>query len=117
MLLSTASPRLFPGYSSSISITDCNETIFLDFRFLPTPGTHSLLCPDQGPSYAERAWDYYTKTGTLTRDLALSDLGLRRVFETQVKAGLLPPSLSFDLSKYVAGGYLERARASLPRAP
>jgi ABC-type nitrate/sulfonate/bicarbonate transport system substrate-binding protein len=65
------------------------------------------------PSYAERAWDYYTKTGTLTRDLALSNLGLRRVFETQVKAGLLPASLTFDTTRYVAGGYLERARATV----
>jgi len=35
------------------------------------------------------------------------------VFETQKKAGLLPAELPFDMSKYVAGGYLERARASV----
>jgi ABC-type nitrate/sulfonate/bicarbonate transport system substrate-binding protein len=63
--------------------------------------------------YALRAWDFYTRTGTLTRDLGFTEAGLRKVFETQKKAGLLPAELPFDLSKYVAGGYLERARASV----
>lgn len=66
-------------------------------------------------SYAERAWDYYTGTGTLTRDLAFSQTGLRKVFDTQIKAGLLPASRTFDMSNYVAGGFLERARATPPR--
>lgn len=65
------------------------------------------------PAYAERAWDFYTKSGTLTRDLSFTDAGLRKVFETQIKAGLLPATLQFDKSKYVAGGYLERARTSV----
>ncbi len=65
------------------------------------------------PAYAERAWDFYTKSGTLTRDLSLTEVGLRKVFETQIKAGLLPAGLKFDVSKYVAGGYLERARATV----
>jgi ABC-type nitrate/sulfonate/bicarbonate transport system substrate-binding protein len=63
--------------------------------------------------YAERAWDFYTRTGTLTRYLRFTEPGLRKVFETQIKAGLLPAGLPFDLNKYVAGGYLERARASV----
>ena len=65
------------------------------------------------PAYAERAWDYYTSTGTLTRDLRLTEAGLRRVFETQIKAGLLPPAATFDMAKFVAGDYLERARATV----
>jgi ABC-type nitrate/sulfonate/bicarbonate transport system substrate-binding protein len=65
------------------------------------------------PTYAERAWDYYTQTGTLTRDLAFSAPGLRKVFDAQIKAGLLPASRTFDVSRYVAGGYLERARATV----
>src|SRR4029077_19216877 len=63
--------------------------------------------------YAARAWDYYTRTGTLTRDLAFTEAGLRKVFETQKRAGLLPADLAFDMSKYVAGGYLERAKATV----
>jgi ABC-type nitrate/sulfonate/bicarbonate transport system substrate-binding protein len=66
-------------------------------------------------SYAERAWDYYTSTGTLTRDLAFSETGLRKVFDTQIRAGLLPASRAFDMSNYVAGGYLERARATVAK--
>ena len=65
------------------------------------------------PDYALRAWDFYTRTGTLTRDLAFTEAGLRKVFETQKKAGLLSADLPFDMSKYVAGGYLERARATV----
>jgi ABC-type nitrate/sulfonate/bicarbonate transport system substrate-binding protein len=66
-------------------------------------------------AYAERAWDYYTSTGTLTRDLAFSQSGLRKVFDTQVKAGLLPAARTFDIERYVAGGYLERARAAVAK--
>jgi NitT/TauT family transport system substrate-binding protein len=65
--------------------------------------------------YAERAWDYYTGTGTLTRDLAFSQVGLRKVFDTQIKGGLLPASRTFDMSNYVASGYLERARATVTK--
>ncbi len=65
------------------------------------------------PAYAERAWDYYTKTGTLTRDLSFTEAGLRKVFETQIKAGLLPADSKFDMKKYVADGYLKRARATV----
>jgi ABC-type nitrate/sulfonate/bicarbonate transport system substrate-binding protein len=66
-------------------------------------------------SYAERAWDYYTGTGTLTRDLAFSQTGLRKVFDTQIKAGLLPASRTFNISNYVVSDYLERARATVPK--
>jgi ABC-type nitrate/sulfonate/bicarbonate transport system substrate-binding protein len=65
------------------------------------------------PAYAERAWDYYTKTGTLTRDLSFTEAGLRKVFETQIKAGLLPANTPFDMKKYVADSYLKRARATV----
>ena len=66
-------------------------------------------------SYAERAWDYYTGTGTLTRDLAFSQAGLRKVFDTQIRAGLLPASRTFNTSNYVVSNYLERARATVPK--
>ena len=66
-------------------------------------------------SYAERAWEYYTQTGTLTRDLALSEPGLRKVFDAQVKAGLLLATATFDPKKYIAAGYLERARAAVKK--
>ena len=34
------------------------------------------------------------------------------MFETQIKAGLLPKDAKFDMSKYVADRYLKRARAT-----
>jgi hypothetical protein len=37
------------------------------------------------------------------------------VFDTQIKAGLLPASRTFDIERYVAGGYLERARAAVAK--
>ena len=63
--------------------------------------------------HAERAWDCYPQTGTFTRDLAFSEPGLRKVFDAQIKAGLLPASRTFDAARYVAGGYLGRARATV----
>ena len=65
------------------------------------------------PAYAERAWDYYTSTGTLTRDLSFNEAGLRKVLETQIKAGTLPKDTEFDISKYVDVSYLKRARATV----
>ena len=51
--------------------------------------------------------------GTLTRDLAFSEPGLRKVFDAQIKAGLLPASRTFDVTRYVASDYLKRARATV----
>jgi ABC-type nitrate/sulfonate/bicarbonate transport system substrate-binding protein len=69
------------------------------------------------PAYAERAWDFYTSTGTLTRDLSFTEAGLRKVFETQIKAGTLPKDTKFDMRRYVDDGYLRRAKASVKFDP
>ena len=37
------------------------------------------------------------------------------MFDTQIKAGSLPASRTFDIDRYVAGGYLERARAAVAK--
>jgi hypothetical protein len=37
------------------------------------------------------------------------------VFDAQIKAGLLPASRTFDITRYMAGGYLDRARATAVR--
>ena len=34
-----------------------------------------------------------------------SEPGLLRVFDAQIKAGLLPASRTFDITRYMAGGY------------
>ena len=46
-------------------------------------------------------------------DLSFTEAGLRKVFETQIKAGLLPADSKFDMKKYVADSYLKRARATV----
>jgi hypothetical protein len=35
------------------------------------------------------------------------------VFDTQIKAGLLPPTATFDMARFVADAYLAKARASV----
>ena len=61
--------------------------------------------------YAERAWDYYTKTGALTPDLSINRKGLQKVIEIQVEAGLLPKNAARTADPYVAEDYLREARA------
>jgi hypothetical protein len=39
------------------------------------------------PAYAERAWDYYTKTGTLTRDLSFTEAGFARCSRRRSRPG------------------------------
>ena len=51
------------------------------------------------------------------RDLSFTEAGLRKVFETQIKAGLLPAGSKFEMSKYVADSYLKRARATVKFDP
>ncbi len=63
--------------------------------------------------YAERAWDYYTSTNALTRDLSVNVEGMKKVIATQKAAGLLPQSAPDGLEAYVAGEYLREARAGM----
>ena len=67
------------------------------------------------PAYAERAWDYYTKTGTLTRDLAFTEAGLRKVSRRRSRPAV--QDAKFDMSKYVDDRYLKRACATVKFDP
>jgi ABC-type nitrate/sulfonate/bicarbonate transport system substrate-binding protein len=68
-------------------------------RRLPSPLGH-----------AERAWDYFTGSGALTRDMAVNAKGLARVIATQKEAGLLPQDAPDAPEFYIAGEYLRAAR-------
>ena len=68
-------------------------------RELPAPLAH-----------AERAWDHYTGTNALTRDVSVNDKGLRKVIDTLIQAGLLDRSAPREPSAYVVSEYLEAAR-------
>jgi hypothetical protein len=50
-----------------------------------------------------------------TRDLSSRPTGLPWVVAPQIKAELLPASLICDVLHDVAGGYLDRARATVAR--
>ena len=61
--------------------------------------------------YAERAWDYYTKTGALTPDLSINRKGLQKVIDIQIEAGLLPKNAARTADPYIAEDYLREARS------
>jgi len=61
-------------------------------------------------AYARRAWDYYTSTNALTRDLSVNIAGLEKVIETQIEAGLVDRTAPRDLENYVNTSFLSEAR-------
>jgi ABC-type nitrate/sulfonate/bicarbonate transport system substrate-binding protein len=61
--------------------------------------------------YAERAWDHYTRTNALDRDLAINRKGLEKVISTQMQAGLLACDASAEAIAYIADSYLHDAHA------
>jgi ABC-type nitrate/sulfonate/bicarbonate transport system substrate-binding protein len=60
--------------------------------------------------YAERAWEHYTRTNALNRDLAINRKGLEKVISTQMQAGLLASDASTDAAAYIAHSYLHDAQ-------
>jgi len=61
--------------------------------------------------YAERAWDYYTRTGALTPDLSVNRKGLEKVIEIQIEAKLLPNNAATSPDAYILQDYLNEAQA------
>lgn len=62
--------------------------------------------------YAERAWDHYTRTNALDRDMAVNRKGLEKVIATQIEAGLLPETASTAAATYIVDDYLHEAQKS-----
>ena len=71
-------------------------------RELPAPLNH-----------AERAWDFFTGTGALTRDVSVNLKGLSQVIATLKETELLAKSASGDPKAYVDDSYLKAARATV----
>lgn len=67
-----------------------------------------LPCP---PEHALKAWDHYTSSNALTRDVSINPKGLSKVVSTLIAAGLLPPSAPTDTSAYVDDRWLREARS------
>jgi ABC-type nitrate/sulfonate/bicarbonate transport system substrate-binding protein len=61
--------------------------------------------------HAERAWDFFTGTNALTRDMSVNMTGLAQVIATLKAVGLLSPSASSDPAFYIDDTYLQAGRA------
>lgn len=65
------------------------------------------------PEYAERGWEYFTRTNTITPDLLINKPGLVKVIEVLRSAGQLPPGTSVDPDRYIDPAYLTQATATM----
>ncbi|EWC39331.1 ABC transporter substrate-binding protein [Stutzerimonas stutzeri] len=63
--------------------------------------------------YALRAWDYYTGSNALTRDMSVSHAGLSTVLDIQRSNGLLDAQASMRVEDYQAPEFLAAARRYL----
>lgn len=61
-------------------------------------------------NYALRAWDYYTTTNALTRDMSVSEPGLRTILEIQRREGLLDGNAPSSTQAYAELSFLDAAR-------
>ncbi|MES2281099.1 MAG: ABC transporter substrate-binding protein [Pseudomonadota bacterium] len=61
--------------------------------------------------YAQKAWDYYTQTNALTRDLSVNRKGLEVVIQTQIDAGLIAKDAPTSVDFYLAPECIIKARA------
>ena len=68
-------------------------------RELPAPLPH-----------AERAWDFFTGTNALTRDVSVNLKGLAKVIATLKETGLLARGAPDDPAAYIDDSYLKAAR-------
>jgi ABC-type nitrate/sulfonate/bicarbonate transport system substrate-binding protein len=59
---------------------------------------------------AERAWDFFTSTNALTRDMAVNRKGLAAAIATLRETGLLPPGAPADPDFCINDSYLREAR-------
>jgi ABC-type nitrate/sulfonate/bicarbonate transport system substrate-binding protein len=62
------------------------------------------------PAYARRAVGDALKFKLMPEGLAASEPGMRRVFATLQRAGLVPADAAFDMGRFVDGSYLAAAR-------
>ncbi|MBX9825457.1 MAG: ABC transporter substrate-binding protein [Xanthobacteraceae bacterium] len=66
---------------------------------LPTPIHH-----------AEQAWDHYTRSNALTKDVSVNAAGLQKVIDTLLEARLLNTTAPRELGAYVSEEFLQEAR-------
>jgi ABC-type nitrate/sulfonate/bicarbonate transport system substrate-binding protein len=61
--------------------------------------------------HAQRAWDHFTGTNALTRDMSVNIKGLAHVIATLRQSGHLPEGSPTDPGFYIDGRYLDAARS------
>jgi ABC-type nitrate/sulfonate/bicarbonate transport system substrate-binding protein len=64
--------------------------------------------------HAPRAWDHFTGTNALTRDMSVNIRGLEHVIATLRQSGHLPEGSPTDTGFYIDGRYLDAARIQAP---
>jgi ABC-type nitrate/sulfonate/bicarbonate transport system substrate-binding protein len=69
---------------------------------------HEMTAP---LGHAERAWDHFTGTNALTRDMSVNIKGLEHVIATLRQSGHLPEGSPTDPGFYIDGRYLAAARS------
>ena len=93
-------PRLDPEVAAEPGDPDAEERRVAAVRELPAPQNH-----------AERAWDFFTGTDALTRDVSVNLKGLAQVIATLKETGLLRRDASDDPKTYIDDTYLKAARS------
>jgi NitT/TauT family transport system substrate-binding protein len=118
---------LVPDYQFTSVIVDANwaaqnRVLLVGFLRALRKGTDYMFShPDQSaelgaselrttPENARRALEDSLRMDVIARDLSLSDLSLKRVFETMKDAEVIGRDLVYDRSKFVDESYLQESR-------
>jgi NitT/TauT family transport system substrate-binding protein len=119
--------KLVPDYQFTSVIVDANwaaqnRVLLVGFLRALRRGTDYMFAhPDQSAELgarelrttlenARRALEDSVRMDVIARDLSLSDLSLRRVFETMKDAEVMGRDVAYDRSKFVDESYLNESR-------
>jgi NitT/TauT family transport system substrate-binding protein len=119
--------KLVPDYQFTSVIVDTkwakqNRALLVGFLRALRKGTEYMFAhPDQSaalgakelrttPENARRALEDSARMDVIARDLSLSDLSLKRVFETMQDADVMGRDMVYDRSKFVDESYLNESR-------
>jgi ABC-type nitrate/sulfonate/bicarbonate transport system substrate-binding protein len=119
--------RLVPDYQFTSVIVDANwaaqnRPLLVGFLRALRKGTDYMFAhPDQSaelgarelrtsPENARRALEDSVRMDVIARDLSLSDLSLKRVFETMQDADVMRRDAVYDRGKFVDESYLQESR-------
>jgi NitT/TauT family transport system substrate-binding protein len=114
---------LVPDYQFTSIVIDetwarANRTVLVAFLRALRRGTEYMFAhPDESaelaarelrttPAYARRALEDTARMDVLSRNLAITDKSLQRVFDSVKSAGLVPADAAYDRAKFVDESYL-----------